>query len=670
MKKYGSVLLLASLLIPAGIAMADDIYNDLDASIDATLETMTLTAGGPTGTVHYQVRVQNTPTDNRNGCNFQGSESITVSVNTGNVSVATVSPTSLTFSSCGDVKTVTVTPVGAGSTNITLTQTANNTGDTFSYSEASFTVNVNAAAPVDTTAPSIVLTRTPANGAGWNNTDVSLIWTVNDPESTITSTTGCDPVTVTAETSSTVYTCSATSAGGTANSSTTVKIDKTAPVISGVASPAANVNGWNNTDVAVNFTCAETGAVQSGIDTNTVSGDDTTLTTEGAGQSASSDGMCTDVAGNTASTPVTVSGINIDKTKPTISAAVSAGTTGLNGWYVSDVTVDFTCADGLSGIDTCPVDEVLSDEGTAVSSSTPTVFDLAGNESDPSNAVVVKIDKTGPVIAGAASPAVPNGSNGWYTVPVTVSFTCTDATSGVDTNTVAADDQTLSTDGADQSVSSDGVCTDFAGHTASTPVTVSNIDIDQTAPTVTITTPVQNDQFLQGSSVNADWSVSDALSGIDNSLTTAMLADGAAIDTSTTGAFTFNVSATDLAGNTTSVTHNYTVYTYVFWGFRTPVTLTNKEFKQTSTIPVKFQLLNNITNQPVSGPTATLMVGSNPAKASGGSNVSNIFRYDTAAQQYIYNLSTKSLSTGTNTLTVNFTGLGAPAPATTTIVIK
>src|SRR5207253_8966190 len=58
----------------------------------------------------------------------------------------------------------------------------------------------------------------------------------------------------------------------------TVKIDKTKPAITGGRTPAANGNGWNNTDVTVNFTCAETGAVQSGLDTNSVAGQ--TLTAE------------------------------------------------------------------------------------------------------------------------------------------------------------------------------------------------------------------------------------------------------------------------------------------------------------------------------------------------------------------------------------------------------
>jgi hypothetical protein len=51
------------------------------------------------------------------------------------------------------------------------------------------------------------------------------------------------------------------------------------------------------------------------------------------------------------------------------------------------------------------------------------------------------------------------------------------------------------------------------------------------------------------------------------------------------------------------------------------------------------------------------------------SNTLNQFRYDAAAGQYIYNLSTKSLSLGANQLTASFTG-GVPAITPVTITIK
>jgi hypothetical protein len=94
---------------------------------------------------------------------------------------------------------------------------------------------------------------------------------------------------------------------------TTVKIDKTKPVITGTVFPAANVNGWNTTDVEVRFVCADSVTDQSGIETDTVAG--ATLTTEGKNQSVTNTGECSDKAGNQAD-PVAASGIDIDKTAP------------------------------------------------------------------------------------------------------------------------------------------------------------------------------------------------------------------------------------------------------------------------------------------------------------------------------------------------------------------
>jgi len=431
--------------------------------------------------------------------------------------------------------------------------------------------------------------------------------------------------------------------------------DTTKPVITGHTSPAANGAGWNKTDVVVSFTCAdEVGG--SGIATNTVAG--TTLTSEGSGQSVTNTGTCTDNAGNVAD-PATVTGINIDKTAPTISAAITGGTTGANGWYTSDVTVHYTCADSLSTVGAnCPADVVLNTEGTSVSSPALTVTDLADNVSAASNVVTVKIDKTGPSAVLAVTAGTP-GTNGWYTSDVTVSTTGTDSVSSPVT---CSPDQFQTTDTAGTVFT--GSCTNDAGLT--TPAAPLTVKLDKTAPVVTITKPAQNDQFLQNSSVNAAWTATDANLGS----VTATTPNGSAIDTSVVGAFTFNVTATDLAGNTTSVTHNYTVFTYVFGGILAPVSLTSKEFKQTSTIPVKFQVFNSVTHLPVQGPSATLLVNGAPATASGGSNVGNTFRYDTSAQQYIYNLSTKSLHTGLNSLNIIFASNPPSNPLTTTITLK
>ena len=74
---------------------------------------------------------------------------------------------------------------------------------------------------------------------------------------------------------------------------------------------------------------------------------------------------------------------------------------------------------------------------------------------------------------------------------------------------------------------------------------------------MTITTPADGGEYANSTTVAADWSVSDALSGIDTS--SATTPNGDPIDTSGLGSKSYSVSATDLAGNSSSVTHNYEV---------------------------------------------------------------------------------------------------------------
>jgi hypothetical protein len=95
----------------------------------------------------------------------------------------------------------------------------------------------------DTTAPVITPTVVGTLGAnGWYKSDVSVTWTVADPESAITATSGCEAVTISSDTTGTTLTCSATSAGGSASNSVTIRRDTARPVISGL--PGPNCTLW------------------------------------------------------------------------------------------------------------------------------------------------------------------------------------------------------------------------------------------------------------------------------------------------------------------------------------------------------------------------------------------------------------------------------------------
>ena len=322
------------------------------------------------------------------------------------------------------------------------------------------------------------------NAAGWNNSDVTVTWNWSDGNGG----SGLDPINCPASTvlsdemdGSLQVACKDLD-GNEAVGKVPIRIDKTRPAIRSRRAPDANANGWNREDVIVSFTCAEVGSVQSGKDADTVAG--RTASTEGRDQSVTNTGACSDLAGNLADA-VTVSGINIDKTTPAISAQAKTLPNAAD-WYKNAVVVEFLCDDGtgsgfLAGA--CPADETLDTEGTAVASTPQTVTDAAGNSSDSSNVVTVKIDKTLPVITG--SRVTPPNAYGWNNEDVTASFSCAETgsvQSGKDQDTVSS--KTVSTEGNDQTVTNDGECSDKAGNLALAS-TIGDINIDKTKPVIT-----------------------------------------------------------------------------------------------------------------------------------------------------------------------------------------
>ncbi len=88
----------------------------------------------------------------------------------------------------------------------------------------------------DTTGPLIVPAVNGTLGLeGWYVSDVTVSWSVSDPESGVATTSGCETVALTSDTSGATLACSATNSLGLSQSaSLIIAIDKTAPVISGL----------------------------------------------------------------------------------------------------------------------------------------------------------------------------------------------------------------------------------------------------------------------------------------------------------------------------------------------------------------------------------------------------------------------------------------------------
>jgi hypothetical protein len=157
--------------------------------------------------------------------------------------------------------------------------------------------------PLDNTPPVIVPVIAGTAGAnGWYVSDVNVTWTVTDGESAVVSQIGCGPVSVTEDTPGVTFTCSATSAGGTASQSVTIMRDATAPVVA----YAGNAGAYT-VDQSVSISCSAADAM-SGLASNgcaNIAGDAYTFDLGTNTFSANA----TDVAGNvgSATTSFTVS---------------------------------------------------------------------------------------------------------------------------------------------------------------------------------------------------------------------------------------------------------------------------------------------------------------------------------------------------------------------------
>ena len=91
----------------------------------------------------------------------------------------------------------------------------------------------------DSTPPAITVAIDGVRGTDdWFTSNVTVTWMVVDEESAVSSRIGCDSTSITSDTKGTVLTCTATSAGGTASQSVTIKRDTTAPTLTCALTPA------------------------------------------------------------------------------------------------------------------------------------------------------------------------------------------------------------------------------------------------------------------------------------------------------------------------------------------------------------------------------------------------------------------------------------------------
>lgn len=303
--------------------------------------------------------------------------------------------------------------------------------------------------------------------------------------------------------------------------------DTAPPVVTASLDPAPNAGGWHDSPPVISWEFTDPEPSAGVLEPAPPS---ITAGLEGTHDYGSAP-VC-DVLGNCAAGQVTVM---LDTTAPSVS--VTGVTDG--GTYVDSAAplpgcVASDAGSGLDGSCAVVVTEVGQSPGATTYSVEATVSDVAGNTATATVMYTLTSDTSAPTIA--ASPDRAPNADGWYRTPVTWTFVCVDDT-GV---AQCPAPLTLSADGAAMSFSVSA--TDIAGNIGTT--TVAGINIDRTAPTITVSPDVT---VGISSTVTVDCAAIDALSGI-------AVADCTPMEVPATdlgpGVHTFHFSATDVAGNT------------------------------------------------------------------------------------------------------------------------
>jgi hypothetical protein len=275
--------------------------------------------------------------------------------------------------------------------------------------------------------------------------------------------------------------------------------------------------------------------------------------------------------------------------------------------------------------------------------------------SDPS--ADIKVDKTDPNAPTISADRAPDysGGGGWYKDTVDVSV-------------ASAGDPALQ-DGSDGSGVLEGLLPptatfDTSGShptTATATDAVGNeseessltVQVDATDPSLAVTCP--SAVLLHAAGVQANVSASDGESGLASDPSGTV-----AIDTSTVGPKTVTRAATDNVGHSVEKSCTTQVQ-YMFSGVLQPINPDGSSiFKLGSTVPVKFAL-TDAGGARIGGAVASLSIAqvSNDvegtfveAVSTSAATTGSLFRYDATAQQYIFNLATKGLTTGTYSLKI------------------
>lgn len=435
----------------------------------------------------------------------------------------------------------------------------------------------------------------------------------------------------------TAYDVAGNSTTSASTVSYTVVEDTTPPVITPTFSGTVGANGWYRSGGTLSWSIVDDESAVSA----TTGCESVTLTQDQATVSYTC--SATSVGGTAQGTE----SIQIDATAPVISNSANTGST--TGWNTSAVTSTFMLTETGSGADAdCaaafPASVTSTTDGAEVTNHAPGCTDLAGNAASAASAGPFAIDTVDPTITAAVSPASNDGANGWYRTAPTVTFTCSDATSGIASCVAdgASTDSRLVTEGlAAQSVG--GTATDRAGRTST--VSVHNLKVDTSNPSDVAFSSTLTGSYPWGSVPAAPTcTAQDDVSGVP--------AGGCVVTgySAAVGTHTLTATATDRAGRQATATSTYTVAPWVMSDFAQPVDmgLTPNSAKAGSTIPFKFSLSSGGTQLTALTAVASLKYTAVSCSSTPADEVemlatgSTSLRYDTTARQFVYNWKTPS----------------------------
>ena len=365
---------------------------------------------------------------------------------------------------------------------------------------------------------------------------------------------------------------------------------------------------------------------------------------------------------------VTMPGGTGTGTPPTTMASLSPSPNGA-GWDNSNVTVTLAAtasatgasvkqlsysATGAQAIASATVSGgsatiVVSNEGVTTLNFFAT--DSAGDIETAKN-VTIRLDKTPPSINCGA----PDGL--WHAADVSIACSASDAGSGLANGSDASFSLSTSvpagTETANAATGTHSVC-DVAGNCATAGPIAGNM-VDKKPPSISMSSPANGSSYLLNQAVNANFSCTDGGSGV--AACSGTVASGSGIDTASVGSKTFTVNAADNVGNVASPQSATYSVGYGVCLLYDPT----RAVQGGSTIPLKIQLCDannaDVSNANVVVHGVSLVQTSTNAsevlQASGNANPDNDFRFDSTLGPtggYIFNLSTKGLTTGSYLLT-------------------